>query len=353
MKNKFTFKRFAEYTVSVLALNASENAGEMVDGGHVNFTVEPSVTQTLYLKAAEAVDFLAKINLIQVIEIKGEKLGLDASGLVMRRSDLSNGKRRVPKDMSTLYPNTYECVEVEFDTGIKWSKLDIWAKFADFFDKISQALIITYASNLMMVGFNGTHYAPITDPTVNKLGEDIAKGWLQKVREDAPDRHMEEDAPDSGKVRYGPYAPEYKNLDAVVVDAINTYLPSWAQEADLVVICSRRLLGDKYFKLVNDNDKPTEIQAMQTILATKRLGNLPAYGVPYFPSDKILITTFENLSIYEQEGSRRRKMSDDHDWKGYVDLQTTNLDFVIEDYDYICLIENLEEMATEPAPVGG
>ncbi|WP_332103934.1 phage major tail tube protein, partial [Escherichia coli] len=38
--------------------------------------------------------------------------------------------------------------------------------------------------------------------------------------------------------------------------------------------------------------------AADVIISQKRIGNLPAVRVPYFPADAMLITKLENLSIY-------------------------------------------------------
>lgn len=346
--NKLTFTSFLGYTASVLALNAvvgySVTQAE-ISGAGINFTVEPTVTQKLYDKASESIDFLSKINLVQVKEITGEKLGLSARGLILGRDDLSNGKTRVPRDIHDLDPTGYHCKHVTFDVGIKWSILDSWAKFPNFWDRISMHLVKTYGQNIMTVGFNGTSYAAVTDRVANPKGEDVAVGWLQKIREHKNGIQVfDEVVAGSGTIEYGPTAAKYKNLDAVVKDGVSEFMEDWVQNEDLVCIVSRRLLDDKYFNLINENDKPTEINAMQMILANKKLGNLPAYAVPYFPNNTILITTFDNLSVYEQEKSRRRTMRDNHDRLQYEDLQSANIDFVVEDFEKTLLIENLEEV---------
>ena len=68
----------------------------------------------------------------------------------------------------------------------------------------------------------------------------------------------------------------------------------------------RKLLNDKYFPL-STQAGATETLAADIIISQKRIGGLPAARVPFFPDNAILITRFDNLSIYFQDGARRRR----------------------------------------------
>ncbi len=82
------------------------------------------------------------------------------------------------------------------------------------------------------------------------------------------------------------------------MDATNNLIEPWYQEdPDLVVIVGRQLLADKYFPIVNKEQDNSEMLAADVIISQKRIGNLPAVRVPYFPADAMLITKLENLSI--------------------------------------------------------
>src|SRR5690606_23542955 len=123
--------------------------------------------------------------------------------------------------------------------------------------------------------------APATNRTTNPLLQDVNKGWLQKYREHASERVLNEGAT-TGKIVIGPDG-DYKNLDALVYDARHSLLDPWHIEAPgLVVILGRDLLHDKYFPLINDNDKPTEKLASDMIISQKRVGGLQAVSVPFF-----------------------------------------------------------------------
>ncbi|MCV5360357.1 phage major capsid protein, P2 family, partial [Escherichia coli] len=79
------------------------------------------------------------------------------------------------------------------------------------------------ALDRIMIGFNGVKRAKTSNRSENPLLQDVNKGWLQKIREDAPDHVMGstttggETTPGAVKVGKG---GEYANLDAVVMDAV-------------------------------------------------------------------------------------------------------------------------------------
>lgn len=104
-----------------------------------------------------------------------------------------------------------------------------------------------------------------------------------------------------GKIKIGATG-DYKNVDALVMDLTNEMIDEVHQDnPDLVVLCNRRTVSDKYFPLVNKDQENTEKLAADIIISQKRMGNLPVYAVPFFPENAILVTTFDNLSIYIQE----------------------------------------------------
>lgn len=308
----------------------------------VKFTVEPSVQQTLETKMQESSEFLSKINVYGVTELKGEKIGLGIGSPVASNTDTSGSGERKTKDPTTLDKQGYECRKNNFDTHLTYQKMDQWAKFPDFQTRIRDVIIKRQALDRMTIGFNGTQYAANSDINTYPLLQDVNIGWLQKYRNDASERVMSEVEASSGKVKV--YAGgDYENLDALVVDARNNLIAPWYQEdPDLVVIMGRDLLQDKYFPLVNKDQPPTETLAADVVISQKRVGGLPAVTVPFFPANTILITSFDNLSIYYQEGGRRRHIEDVPKRDRVENYESSNDDYVIEDYEKGCLIENID-----------
>lgn len=194
-----------------------------------------------------------------------------------------------------------------------------------------------------MIGFNGISRAATSDKTTYPMLQDVNKGWLQHYREDAPARVMNTGTITPGKIIVATSDGDYKNLDALVYDVVEHLIdPVYSEDTDLVVICGRGLLHDKYFPIANNADKNTEKVAGQILLATKSIGELPAYRVPYFPKGAMLITSFSNLSLYIQNGTARRQIIDNPKRDRIEDFQSANEAFVIERYDAGCLIENIE-----------
>lgn len=320
-----------------------------VDPGAVvsKFTATPSVQQTLENKIQESSQFLQSINVYGVDEQEGEKIGLGVSGPVASTTDTTQSDRATA-DVATLDDHNYRCDQINYDTHIRYATLDAWAKFPDFQQRLTSAIIQRIALDRIMAGFNGTSRAATSNRTTNPLLQDVAVGWLQKIRTNAPDHLLDETVAASGKVTIGGATDDYKNIDALVYDIVNAMLEPWYQEdPQLVVICGRSLLADKYFPLVNADQAPSERIAADLIISQKRIGNLPAVRVPYFPANSLLVTRLDNLSLYYQNGAQRRAVIDNPKRDRIETYQSSNDAFVIEDYGCTALVENIE--VAEPA----
>lgn len=326
-----------------------------VDTGDLDkkFSVEPSVTQTIMTRVQDSSTFLTRINILPVRDMKGEKIGLDVSGSIASTTDTAGGDERETADFATLDAEGYFCQQVNYDFHIRYNTLDLWARYQDFQTRLRDAIVKRQSLDRIMIGFNGTHRAKTSNRIKFPLLQDIAPGWLQKYRENAPSRVMNKVVAEDGsvvseKVHVGA-GGDYANLDALVMDATNTLIAPWYQEdPELVVICGRQLLADKYFPLVNQEQPNTEALAADLIISQKRIGNLPAVRVPYFPADALLITRMDNLSIYWQEDTHRRHMVENSKRDRIENYESINEDYVVEDYACGCLVENIELLAAEP-----
>lgn len=305
------------------------------------FTVEPSIQQKLETKLQESSEFLTKINIVGVDQLEGEKIGLGITGTIAGRTDTKEGGERKPASVSSLSSIRYRCEETDFDTFIAYSTLDAWAKFPDFETRLSSSIVKRQALDRIAIGFNGTHVAPTTDRGANPLLQDVNIGWIQQFKNNAAQRVMTEHKT-PGKIIVGNSdQADYKNLDALVYDAL-TLLDSWYRaNPGLVVMASRELIHDKYFPLVNSDQRPTDQLAVDTIMTQRRIGSLPAYEVPYLPPGKLVITAFENLSLYYQTGSRRRFIVDQPQFNRIANFESSNEAYVVEDYGLGAVVENI------------
>ena len=141
---------------------------------------------------------------------------------------------------------------------------------------------------------------------------------------------------------------DYVNLDALVMDATDNLIDEIYQEdSELVAIVGRKLLADKYFPIVNKDQPNSEALAADIIISQKRIGNLPAVRVPYFPANAIMVTRLDNLSIYFMDESHRRSIIENPRLDQVENYEQVKVDFVIEDYEAGCLIENIEILEPE------
>ena len=203
-----------------------------------------------------------------------------------------------------------------------------------------------------MIGWHGTSVAPKTNRVANPMLQDVNIGWLQHIRVDAPAKVMDEGVEGSGKIYVDDTNGDYKNLDAVVFDAVNELIAPWYQDdTDMVVVLGRKLLADKYFPIINDASDNQNKLAGQVLVSQKQLGGLKAVRVPFFPDNAMLVTKLENLSIYWQEGARRRHVKDEPERDRVVNYESSNDAYVVEDYDCVALIENIV-MGPKPAAGG-
>lgn len=339
MKQKTRFA-FNAYLSQLARLNGIE-----VSDLSSKFSVEPSVAQTLEDRIQESAAFLTKINVMPVSEQTGQTLGLGVGGSIAGTTDTTT-KEREPVDPTEMAGIDYKCEQTNFDTALPYAKLDMWAKFQDFQVRIRDAIIRRQSLDRIMIGFNGERRAKTSNRTENPLLQDVNKGWLQKVREDAPDSVMGSTTKDGsttkGEVKVGK-GGNYLNLDALVMDAVSELIdPIFQDDDELVVICGRELLADKYFPLVNNEQDNTNKLAADMIISQKRMGGLQAVRAPYFPANAVLITRLDNLSIYWQEETRRRSVIDNPKRDRIENFESVNEAYVVEDYRCIALVENIE-----------
>ncbi len=332
MKNP-TRKNFSAYLAHLATLNGVESAAQM-------FTVAPSVQQKLESRIQESSAFLQSIGVYPVDEMQGQKIGIGTDGPVASRTD-TTGADRGTRDAASLGGQGYQCVQTNYDTHVRYATLDMWAKFPDFQLRLSRAIRQQCALDRIMIGFNGTSAAANTNRVTNPLLQDVNKGWLQYLRENAPERVMARGAI-AGKVVVGATG-DYKTLDGLVYDATESLLDAWHAEAgDLVAIVGRGLMHDKLFPLVDGQTAPTEMLAADIVRSQRRLGGKQGITVPFMKPNAILITSLKNLSIYYQDGSRRRAVIDNPKRDRIETYESSNDAFVVEDLGKACLIENIE-----------
>lgn len=315
-----------------------------------SFAVAPAAVQSMVDEISLSSELLQKINIVGKTEKTGQIIGL-SSGLVGSNTDTKTNERKA-KSIHSLSDRKYTLEQTNFDVALRYEEIDGWAHVVrDFPARINKKVAESMGISLITMGMNGKSRAKDSDFSQNALLQDVAKGWLQKQREENPTRTLGWQTGAVGtteqKIRYGNGASDYKNLDAVVTDCMNELVDErFADRTDFIVLASRRTVGDKYLRIVNQSgDKATELEAGGRLNQSRTLGGLPVLYVPNMPQNTLLITPLQNLSIYYQTGGERRQIIDNPKRDQLESYQSKNIDFVIEEYGAAVLVENLEHVA--------
>lgn len=222
---------------------------------------------------------------------------------------------------------------MNIDSRIRYEKLDHFTQtelnFADAFEKYLDKHLL---SGVLMVGLNGTHKADNSAPDTAPHCEDVQKGWLQKIREHA--------AQNSGKgvLNVGEIGEngKYKTLSKAVKAGVKQITPIYA-DGDLIAICGRNVIEDEAIENNKDGLEGQFITRLQ-----KLVGGCKAITLPHFPADAILVTRLDNLSLYVHRNNVRRGFIEEPAQDSINHYFSFNVDFVVENYDACCLLENIE-----------
>jgi len=335
----------------IASLNGVQNVARQ-------FAIEPASEQRLIDLQSEEVGFLTLINDMPTRDLKGQVIGLGVEQMIGSRVSEANLPRK-PKYVGRMQDRKFELEETLFDTKLPWQLIDNWSRFPDFATRYARHVARAIGQTRISIGWHGVSVAVDSDPQVNPNGEDMNIGWLQKLRLEKPDHVMGRalvGAPGS-QTATGAAAPiyvgadaDYKNVDALAYDLISG-MPSWARTStELTVIVSQDLVDEKYFPMINrplattiDGGKSTSDEVVAGVIKSERqIGGRPAMIVPYFPEGTMFISPTKNLSIYWQEGARRRYVKDEpENMANLVDYNSSNEGYVIEDTDFAVLAENI------------
>jgi P2 family phage major capsid protein len=321
------------YTQDLARLNGVANVSQ-------TFAVSPPVEATLEKKIQESSEFLSRINIMGVRDQIGRRISINVKGPIASRTDTTKEDRQ-PRDPHNTTDDGYQAYETEFDTAIRWDTLDAWSMFPEFQTNVRDMIVRQQAIDRMVIGWHGKSVAAKSDPVKNPMLEDMNIGWLELQRQKAPQRVLKTTASSGAdSVKVGPTG-KYKNLDALVFDLLNGLDPWYRRRSDLVVLCSRNMLGAKYFPVINQVAKPTEKVATEILMSARHIGGLPPVDLPFFPENTLAITTFDNLSIYYQKGSRRRHLVENPKRNQLENYESVREAYVLQDNGLMVVAENI------------
>lgn len=294
------------------------------------FNVTPTVTQELHDKIVEQADFLQQINVMPVTEIKGQKIFGSATGLLGKRTDTTQNDRET-SDALNLENKDYELFKTEYDVHIEYITIDSWAKFPDFKDRYAKWVRKAIALAKISTGWYGVEAAAETDAATNPNGEDVNKGWLQIMRDYKSSAHWFLQGANADEIRIGE-GGDFANLDAAVHACLQMIDPIHRNSKDLVAIIGSDLLAlDKAQLYTAQGQKPSEKERVENQSVTRTYGGLPSLSIEKFPARGIFITSLDNLSIYYQDTSVRRKVEDNAKRDRIEDYNSLNEGYIVED----------------------
>lgn len=325
--NPISRKKFNVMKTTVAKANEVDDVTE-------KFTVTPAVEQRIVTQMGERSGFLKQINVVGITEQKGQKLGLGVGAPIASRTN-TNDKDRETAYVGSLTPDDYEAKQTNYDTHIGYNVMDAWAAIDDFEARYRNVVMNRVALDRIMTGWNGTSAAAETDRATNPLLQDVNVGWLEKVRTNAPSRMMgygSDSAPTDDEYKVGE-GGNYQTLDALVFDIMSNLLDPWHTGSDdLVLLLGRELWVSHGLELYNENRPATERNALQTWFARQAVAGLPTVTVPFFPARGLVVTSYDNLSIYYQTGAVRRAIIDNPKRDRVEEYLSSNDAYVVEDY---------------------
>ena len=337
--NAETKKQFETYMAELQAANGGQDPT-------MSFSVSPSVSQTIAKRVQESSDFLKRINIHQVDNPEGEALRLGVSGGPIARR--TSGERETT-DASDLDANGYTCKQTNYDTHLTYAKMDAWAKTGHLKENVNSIRFRQIALDRIRTGFNGVRAEANSDLPGNPSLSDLNVGWLQYIRDNAPWMVFSESSLGAGEVRVG-MTGDYVNLNALVYDVGRNVLPPWHHDdKGIVCLMSRRTQHYYSFPFMNATNgdgtgapSASEQLARDALLSAIKLDGRYAYVVPFIPDGTILLTSFDNLSIYDQRGTHRRRIVDNPKRNRVETYESINEAYVVEDISRAVLIENIQ-----------
>lgn len=298
------------------------------------FNYSPEAQQAFYGAVGEKADMLSRINQISVTAQLGQKIGLGVGRPIASRTNTEDHERQT-NFVGKQEADDYFCKQTNYDHHLPYRLVDSWAHLTDFAAIYSGQIIKQVARDTLMVGWNGESAAAETDLIANPLLQDVNEGWLTKVRKKQPHRIMGYGS--DGNANTDSYTVgtggEYSTLDALVFDMTVSLLDSWHQNADdLVVMVGREIWVAHGLALLANSTLPTERNALQTWFASKTVAGLPCIMPPFLPSRAVVVTSYDNLSIYHQMSSLRRTVVDNAKRDRVEEYLSENVAYVVEDF---------------------
>lgn len=317
------------------ALCAALAANYHVRSVSETFAIVPAVAQALSDKIVEQATFLPKINVLPVDELVGENLLGYANSTVTSRTDTSQpDKERTPRNVLGMGKYGYVLSQTNADVALRYALMDAWAKFPDFQARYARYVQERMGNDMELIGWHGTSAAATTDPAANPLLQDVNKGWMQYMRDNLPANILTGGAA-AGLIKIGE-GGDWPNLDVAINDLLQG-IPEYMRRGLVALIGSDLVAREKAALFAAVGGKPTEKAALSASMTS--FGGLPWETPSNFPGRGLVITSYDNLSIYRQSDSWRRQIVDNPKKDQVEDYSSRNEGYVVETPEKFVAVE--------------
>lgn len=305
------------------------------------FSVEPSVAQQIVAKAtdADAGWFLQAISAFTWVEqLKGEKVGLNVSGLISSRTNTATpGNSRTAKQVHGLSKTGYELNQINRDIALRYSTIDTWRHRPEFAALWAALVRQAMINDIIRVGWHGTHAAADTDPATYPNGEDVSRGWIKALKDELATQ-VDETAVTVGA------GGDYANLDSLVFEAKGLIDERFRDDPGLRVMAASDLIQmaqGKYYAA--QGDTPSEKNHLDGGRILETYGGLKAILPPFIKANHLVICNPKNLAHYIQTGSNRRTIKDMPENDQVDDFNSANEGYVVEEPRAMAVLTNVTE----------
>ncbi len=289
-------------------------------------TVEDEQEQRFFANLKQN-DLFRNINLVTTKYQQGEALGLVQ---IMAGTTDTDREERRPKRATIA--GQYHCQQMNIDGFIPYAKLDSYTADPLFDETIERFLNTHLLQSILMIGWHGKERKGTSNPAENPMGEDVQKGWLQKIRDNATAQNKD-NVLNIGEIGNN---GTYSTLNKAIKAGISKISPVY-RDGDLIAICGRGIAGNSPIENNKEGLNGQFITRLQNLV-----GGCKAVMLPHFPDNAILLTRLDNLSFYVHRNNIRRGWLDAPERDALEHLFSFNVDFVVEDFDGCALLENIE-----------
>ncbi|GAA5097452.1 P2 family phage major capsid protein [Wohlfahrtiimonas larvae] len=336
---KETLECLEGYTERQAALNGVDKS--TIESGQ-KFTINPQ-TEYVWVNKVASEGILSEVDIDVCTDMVVNDLGFGPSQLVSGRTNTET-KERETSGLGKPNGIVYTAVTTNHDTHFTFGELNSFARSKEQFQKrLQDRRLESKREDVERIAWNGVKVAENTDKKTYPLGEDVNIGWLQRMRDHAPEHVITELEGAAIKVGKGQLM---ENLDQVVVQALSL-IPKQYQKGLKVYISSDLLVG-RQMKLL---EKTTNTETAQKITqdAYYIINGLIAQAPDFFPDGTIFVTRPKNLAIRVQKGSVRSSYEMNSKRDRYENYNQQNEFYALHNYEQAVLIENitLEDAAKE------